>query len=154
MPQSLSFSWGSKYIKIDLKLPCPFLSWTVLLVFIQNGVRSKKIWYMLTLWKHLSYYKRERTSLVVQWLRIDIAMQGTWVGSLVQEDSTCCGMTKPLHHNYWSPMLRACAPQERPLQWEAHTLQLESGPTPAPHHPLQLEKVHAKQQRSSAAKSK
>ena len=29
-------------------------------------------------------------------------MQGTWVWSLVQEDSTCHGTTKPVCHNYWS----------------------------------------------------
>ena len=27
-------------------------------------------------------------------------MQGTQVGSLVQEDSTCSGATKPMHHNF------------------------------------------------------
>ena len=32
-----------------------------------------------------------RTSLVVQWLRIYLSMQGTRVQSLVQEDSTCHG---------------------------------------------------------------
>ena len=30
-------------------------------------------------------------------------MQGTRVPTLVQEDSTCEGETKPTHHNYWSP---------------------------------------------------
>ena len=30
------------------------------------------------------------TFLVVQWLRIHLSMQGTWVWSLVQEDPTCC----------------------------------------------------------------
>ena len=40
------------------------------------------------------------TSPVAQWLRIRLPMQGTWVRSLVQEDPTCCGATKPLHHNY------------------------------------------------------
>ena len=30
-----------------------------------------------------------RTSLVVQWLRIRLPMQGAWVRSLVQEDPTC-----------------------------------------------------------------
>ena len=29
------------------------------------------------------------TSLVVQWLRIHLPMQGTWVQSLVWEDPTC-----------------------------------------------------------------
>ena len=33
-------------------------------------------------------------SLVVQWLRIHPAMQGTQVQSLVQEDLTCCRATK------------------------------------------------------------
>ena len=42
------------------------------------------------------------TSLMVQWLRIHLSMQGKWVPSLVQEDPTCCGATKPLHHNYWA----------------------------------------------------
>ena len=39
-------------------------------------------------------------SLVAQWLRIRLPMQGTCVRSLVQEDPTCCGATKPVHHNY------------------------------------------------------
>ena len=29
-------------------------------------------------------------------------MQGTRVWSLVQENPTCCGATKPVHHNYWA----------------------------------------------------
>ena len=39
-------------------------------------------------------------SLVAQWLRIRLPMQGTWVRALVREDPTCCGATKPVHHNY------------------------------------------------------
>ena len=39
-------------------------------------------------------------SLVAQWLRIRLPMQGTQVRALVREDLTCCGATKPLHHNY------------------------------------------------------
>ena len=41
-----------------------------------------------------------KTSLVAQWLRIRLPMQETWVRSLVWEDPTCRGATKPLHHNY------------------------------------------------------
>ena len=37
------------------------------------------------------------------WIRIRLPMQGTWVQSLVREDSTCHGETKFLCHNYWSP---------------------------------------------------
>ena len=40
------------------------------------------------------------TSLVAQWLRIRLPMQGTQVRALVQEDPTCCGATKPVRHNY------------------------------------------------------
>ena len=29
-------------------------------------------------------------------------MQGTPVGSLAQEDPTCCGAAKPMPHNYWA----------------------------------------------------
>ena len=42
----------------------------------------------------------QRASLVAQWLRIHLPMQGTWVRALVREDPTCQGATKPVHHNY------------------------------------------------------
>ena len=40
------------------------------------------------------------TSLVVRWLRIHLPVQGTWTGSLVQEDPPCRGAAKPMHCNY------------------------------------------------------
>ena len=40
---------------------------------------------------------------MVQWLRIRLPMQGTWVQALVREDPTCRGATGPVRHNYWSP---------------------------------------------------
>ena len=75
-----------------------------------------------------------RASLVVQWLRIHLAMLGSPVWSLVHEDPTCCGAVKLAHHNCWAWALehsshnhwahveqllrttcpRACAPQEKP----------------------------------------
>ena len=70
-------------------------------------------------------------SLVAQWLRIRLPMQGTRVWALVREDPTCHGATKPLRHNYWACALEpashnywACEPrahalqQEKQLQWE------------------------------------
>ena len=39
-------------------------------------------------------------SLVAQWLRICLLMQGTRVRALVWEDPTCRGATKPVSHNY------------------------------------------------------
>ena len=61
-----------------------------------------------------------RASLVAQWLRICLPMQGTRVRALVWEDPTCHGATRPVSHNYWACASGACAPQqERPRQWEA-----------------------------------
>ena len=69
--------------------------------------------------------------LVVHYLTVYLPMQWTWVWSLVWEDPTCCGATKPVHHSYWACALeprrcnywartpRAHARQEKPLQWEA-----------------------------------
>ena len=39
-------------------------------------------------------------SLVVQWLGIRLAMQRTQVQSLVWENPTCSGATKPISHNH------------------------------------------------------
>ena len=41
-----------------------------------------------------------RTSLVVQWLRICLPMQGTLVRALLREYPTCHGATKPVCHSY------------------------------------------------------
>ena len=41
-----------------------------------------------------------RASLVAQWLRVCLPMQGTQVRALVWEDPTYRGATKPLCHNY------------------------------------------------------
>ena len=40
------------------------------------------------------------TSLVAQWLRIRLPVQGTRVRALVREDPTCRGATEPVRHNY------------------------------------------------------
>ena len=39
------------------------------------------------------------TLWVVQWLKNHLPVQGTQVRSLVREESTCHGATKPMHHN-------------------------------------------------------
>ena len=43
---------------------------------------------------------KEGASLVVQWLRICLPMQGTRVRALVWEDPTCRGATRRVSHNY------------------------------------------------------
>ena len=67
---------------------------------------------------HLETYPQKvdcGTSLVVQWLRICLPMQGTWIQSLVWEDSTYLGETKPQCRN----------DRSMPASTRAHVLHLE-----------------------------
>ena len=62
---------------------------------------------------------QSRTSLVVHWIRICLPMQETQVWSLVREDPTCRGATKPVGHNYW-----ACARESRTCNcWSLNILE-------------------------------
>ena len=47
----------------------------------------------------LTEIRNTRASLVAQWLRICLPMQGTRVRALVWEDPTCCRATRPVSHN-------------------------------------------------------
>ena len=68
---------------------------------------------------HQFFYKMTFSGL--PWLRMSLPMQGTWVPSLVWEEPTCIGATKPVRYNYW-----ACALQPtRRNCWSPRTL----GPT-------------------------
>ena len=50
--------------------------------------------------KKLYLQNKLGASLVAQWLRICLPMQGTWVRALVWEDPTCRGATRPVSHDY------------------------------------------------------
>ena len=50
--------------------------------------------------KRTTIKNNTQDSLVAQWLRIRLPMQGTRVRALVREDPTCRGATKPVRHNY------------------------------------------------------
>ena len=107
--------------------------------------------------------KKSGTSLVVQWLRIRLPMQGTGVrSSLVWEDPTCCGATKPMCHNYWACALEPASHN----YWSPHAQSLCSATREAtamrslrtttkssPRSP-QLAKARAQQRRPNAAKNK
>ena len=43
--------------------------------------------------------KKLRASLVAQWLRVCLPVQGTRVRALVWEDPTCRGAAEPVSHN-------------------------------------------------------
>ena len=51
------------------------------------------------------FKKKLRASLVVQWWRIPIVMQGTQVRSLAREDPTHLRAAMPTGHNYWAHVL-------------------------------------------------
>ena len=95
----------------------------------------------ITCWHSVGWYfikrRQLRASLVVQWLRIHLPMQGTRVRALVQEDPTCRGATKPVRHNYWACTLEpanhnywAREPQilkpARHKYWRLHTTNTEA----------------------------
>ena len=65
------------------------------------------LWWMG--WKRVQWervkFNGGRASLMTQWLRLCLPMQGTRVWSLVREDPTCHGAAKPVHHNYWTCVL-------------------------------------------------
>ena len=62
-----------------------------------------------------------RASLVAQWLRIRLPIQGTRVRALVREDPTCHRATKPVRHNYW-----ACTPESTSHNYRVRKPQLLS----------------------------
>ena len=92
-----------------------------------------------------------------------LANAGLWVLSLVREDPTCHGATKPMCHNYW-----ACALQPTSCNyWNHHTLESEVANkrshqsekpmhhnTDTQHRLTWLEKNHSQQQRPSATRKK
>ena len=71
-----------------------------LLLFEGIKIRGNLLW--SNTWLTYSQRALLGTSLVVQWLRIRLPMQGTRVQALVWEDPTCHRATKPMHHNYWA----------------------------------------------------
>ena len=57
------------------------------------------IFLYVVIYTYVPKYKHG-ASLVAQWLRICLPMQGTQVQALVWEDPTCHGATGPVSHNY------------------------------------------------------
>ena len=123
--------------------------WLLLFIskFYDNAISSSVLYFCMFCSYNLlqrklkyNYFQNDKfgTSLVAQWLRIHLPMQGTRVWYLVREDPICHGATKPMHHNYWGPCTetteaRAHVPQLLSLSaatTDAHTpraraLQLE-----------------------------
>ena len=71
-----------------------------------------------TVWRFLKKLHC-RASLVAQWLRIHLPIQGTRVQALVREDPTCHKASKPVRYNYWP-----CALEPTSHSYWAHVPQL------------------------------
>ena len=109
------------------QVPC-WVLYIIISCHLHSSVRGRVQGYSTTqmdCWLFWPLTKQPvRASLVAQWLRIHLPMQGTRVWALVREDPTCRGATKPVSHNYWACASGAHAlQQEKPLQWETHALQ-------------------------------
>ena len=87
-----------------------------------------------------------QASLVAQWLRICLPMQGTQVRALVWEDPTCRGATRPVSHNYWACASGACAPQREAATVRGPRTAMKSGPRLP-----QLEKALSQKRRPNTA---
>ena len=103
---------------------CPHLlhAFVFLIVSIVWGYcTAEMIWHVWNSEANPAIFKlHSRISLVVQILRIHLPMQSSRVPSLAQKESTWCKTTKPVCHNYWSPLtLEPMLCDEKPLQWEA-----------------------------------
>ena len=127
-----SLQWLLSHVTLGLQVEgCPgalclepvFPDWQAsnLAPTLSNSWAGRKLQKMLQAFPLLKVLMR--AFFMVQWLRIHLPMQGTWVWSLFQ-DPTCPGASKPVCHNYWVPFPRAHAPQQEE-QWEAWALQLE-----------------------------
>ena len=111
MDKALWFGW-STLIRFPLRRWADGISqhqdvWVSWLAFLHRPSLSEKVEWGLkciekTLGKSIFQGKESEkkidvgTSLVTQWLRIHLSVQGRQVPSMVQEDPTCQGVTKPM----------------------------------------------------------
>ena len=127
------------------------------------GTKGRTFWWTPTkIPEEIPWSKSSRgISLMVQWLKTCLPMQGTGVRSLVWEDFTCSRATKSVGYNYWAGALEPAScnywslhalepglQQEKLPQWEACTLRLESSPQSP-----QLEKAKSAQGRWEGKKT-
>ena len=66
--------------------------------YIRNKYRV--LWGQIEKYSTKSQKGCRGASLVAQWLRICLPVQGTRVRALVWEDPTCRGATRPVSHSY------------------------------------------------------
>ena len=134
----MAFRWKNIYIKfiINRQYNCVLENHKIYKTHTHThtqllGLKCCRIQGQYTKINYISKYNNDKleneilklylwASLVAQWLRICLLMQGTRVRALVWEDPTCRGASGPVSHNCWACASGACAPQrEGPRWWEA-----------------------------------
>ena len=131
--------------------------------FIKSFIYSSNTYWTSTMCLALQIQLRikltRETSLVVQWLRIHLPMQGIRSGMIAhvaEQLSLCTTTTEPASRNDWAWMLQLLMPaylkpmfcNKRSHQNEKLSTVMKSSPSSP-----QLEKAHMQQQRPSAAKN-
>ena len=87
----------------QISLPTSRFGWTIpWSVFLEGREYTSRVlvpWTKCRMQRMLSKMN-SGASLVAQWLRVCLLMQGTRVRALVWEDPTCHGAAGPVSHNY------------------------------------------------------
>ena len=79
---------------------CPFIITNIIQLYYPQVKLTDNLTWFKKKKKH-DFKKQIRASQVIQWLRICLPMQGTWI----RKDSTCHWATNPVYHNYWTHIL-------------------------------------------------
>ena len=87
-------------ITVDLGFSTNFLSTAYYTASIKQKILTSSKFKTFARERYFLRKGEDRASLVAQWLRICLSMQGTRVRALVWEGPTCRGATGPVSHNY------------------------------------------------------
>ena len=97
------YDTGLCYMNRESQVQCWYFSFHCIQLYSTSKFKMKrKAALHQNIWAMLHFKNGQRTSLVVQWLRICLPMQGTQVQSLVWEDPTCSWATKPVCRSHWA----------------------------------------------------
>ena len=99
-PQCKQQVLGNRIPSLSLMLCHHFYSHCGYFLLAENNLPP------ISIWSSKIRNETQGTSLVVQWLRICLPTQGTWIWSLVWEDPTCCWAAKCLCCNYWKSVAK------------------------------------------------
>ena len=115
--------------------PCGILQkWIIKREWMNKDRTAAKKWKVITEIQIKPKRGMGADSLVAQWLRIRLPMQGTRVLAMVWEDPTCRGTAKPVRHNYWACALEPASHNYwSPCAWSPCSATRETTTMRSPH---------------------